>query len=215
MVSLDGGQHQDRLADFGRIVHAAKGVHRPERGIGPGHRRRADAERRILLQDRGVAGIAHGIAGEGIVDEGLRAGQRVAAAGNVTAALPRQPHDPQQRARRKRGARGPAGRSSAPTAPCGRTSACPHARPAASPRRPSNAPARKRAAGNPAAPPAARRSRRRPRNRRSRGHSPCADRAGGATNAPARASRSSPPQSRGRASRAPSRNISRSARCAR
>ena len=49
----------------------------------------------------------------------------------------------------------------------------PHARRAASPRRPSNAPAQRTAAGNPASPPAARRFRRRPRSRRNRGHSPC------------------------------------------
>ncbi len=99
-----GGQHQDRLTDFERIARGTKAAHRGERRIGPGHGRRRDAERRVLLQDRGVAGIAHGIAGQGIADERVGADQAIATAGNVTAALPRQPHDPQQRRRRKRGA---------------------------------------------------------------------------------------------------------------
>ena len=67
-------------------------MHRAEGGIGPGDRRRGDAERRVLLQDRGIAGVAHGIAGDGIVDEGRGAGDRVVAAGNVAAALPGKPH---------------------------------------------------------------------------------------------------------------------------
>ena len=41
-------------------------------GIGPRHRRRRDSQRRVFLEDRGVAGEAHGIAGEGIVDERRR-----------------------------------------------------------------------------------------------------------------------------------------------
>ncbi len=78
-------------------------MHRAKRRVGPGHRRRGDAERRVFLQDRGVARIAHGIAGDLIVDEGLGVGDHVGAADDVTAALPGKPHHLEQRAHRQRG----------------------------------------------------------------------------------------------------------------
>ncbi len=97
------GQHQDRLADVRGIIHLAKLHHRLECRIGPGDRRRRDAERRGFLVDRGIARIAHGIGCHRIADEGRGVDQRAVAARHIVAAHAQPAQRPHQHARRQLG----------------------------------------------------------------------------------------------------------------
>src|SRR5262249_21813914 len=57
-------EDQNRLPDAGGVALFGQLGHHPKRGIRPSHRRRTDRPRRVGLEHRNVAGVAHGIGGE-------------------------------------------------------------------------------------------------------------------------------------------------------
>ncbi len=93
---IAAGHDQHGLAQPHGITALAHRAHRTERRIEPRHGRAADPERRLRLDDRGVAGKTDRIRGENVAEERPRFDEASISVGNIHRAEARQaqhPHD--------------------------------------------------------------------------------------------------------------------------